>query len=70
MKLDKNNSATWMGLIIAIVVALETIDFTNFNWKSDWWKAAIPCLIAIKSYYVSFNEKSLNSKAKNGIKGN
>lgn len=64
MTLNKNNSATWLGVLLACLAALQLFDFTSFELKRDWPKLALCLGIAIKGYYVSFNEKSLNSKAK------
>lgn len=67
MKLNKNNGATITGFLIALLSGFILIDvkvFEDFTLSRDWYKLAIPLSSALLGWLTSFNEKSLNSKAK------
>jgi hypothetical protein len=68
--LNKNNSATLIGFLLAVLSGLVLIDYatlTDFKFGRDWYKLAIPVAFQVKGWLTSFNEKSLNTKAKKGF---
>lgn len=64
MNLNKNNGATWAGLIGAVVIWIETIEWSSFDFGRDWLKLLIGLGVAVGGYYTSFNGAALNKKAK------
>lgn len=65
MNLNKNNGATWAGLIGAVVIWIETIEWSSFDFGRDWLKLLLGIGVAVAGYFVSFNGASLNKKARN-----
>lgn len=62
MKLFKNfkkdihsHAATILGIVMAILLAWQDIDWTTFSFKRDWIKLALSAGLAIGGYLMKFN---------------
>ena len=51
----KNEISTLAGLLVAIGTAWSTIDFSTFDFTTDWHKLIIPAMIAIGGYVTKIN---------------
>jgi uncharacterized integral membrane protein len=46
----KSEISTFAGLLVAVGTALSTIDFSTFNWQTEWPKVFVSIMIAVGGY--------------------
>jgi uncharacterized integral membrane protein len=46
----KSEISTLAGLLVAVGTALSTIDFSTFNWQTEWPKVFVSIMIAVGGY--------------------
>jgi len=51
----KSEISTFAGLLVAVGTAWSTIDFSTFNFSTDWHKLIIPAMIAVGGYVTKIN---------------
>ena len=51
----KSEISTLAGLLVAVGTAWSTIDFSTFDFTTDWHKLIIPAMIAIGGYVTKIN---------------
>lgn len=63
---QRDNSATIMGLLMAIITTTTFIDFDNFDVKSvnQWRDLIIAISPAVAGFYTKLKGKTLNDAAK------
>lgn len=66
---QRDNSATIIGLLMALVQCVEFIDFDNFDVHSvnQWIKLILAISPAIAGYYSKLKGKTLNDAAQKPI---